>query len=92
MIQRKIFSIALVSGLLVKKAIALSLVIVSVLLANILAFAESGSITVEAKRLGSRIPSSLYGIFFEEISHYRLRQFGQGGALPLQLKRYRKPL
>ncbi len=53
---------------------ALSLVAVSVLLANIPAFADMGSITVDAKKFGPRIPPSLYGIFFEEISHA-----GEGG-------------
>lgn len=57
-----------------KRAIALSLVVVSVLLANLSAFAQSGSITVDVNKLGPRIPSSLYGIFFEEISHA-----GEGG-------------
>ena len=45
-----------------------------VLLANRLAFAGSGIITVDAAKLGPRIPASLYGIFFEEISHA-----GEGG-------------
>ena len=36
--------------------------------------ASAGSISVDASRLGHPIPSSLYGIFFEEISHA-----GEGG-------------
>jgi alpha-L-arabinofuranosidase len=36
--------------------------------------ATSGSITIDATKPGPRIPSSLYGIFFEEISHA-----GEGG-------------
>lgn len=54
-----------------KKAIALFLVLIvvsgSVLAAN-------GTITIDAAKPGPRIPSSLYGIFFEEISHA-----GEGG-------------
>jgi alpha-N-arabinofuranosidase len=57
-----------------KKAIAVSLLVLSLLLANLPAFAQSGSISVDVKKLGPRIPSSLYGIFFEEISHA-----GEGG-------------
>lgn len=29
----------------------------------------SGSITIDAAKAGARIPSNLYGIFYEEISH-----------------------
>lgn len=39
-----------------------------------LAFAGNGSITIDTTHPGARIPSSLYGIFFEEISHA-----GEGG-------------
>ena len=38
------------------------------------AFAADGTITIDAAKPGARIPSSLYGIFFEEISHA-----GEGG-------------
>lgn len=44
------------------------------LLANHSAFAASGTITIDATKPGARIPASLYGIFFEEISHA-----GEGG-------------
>src|SRR5688572_24623110 len=56
------------------KAIALSLVAVSLLLANSRIFAANGTITIDAAKPGARIPASLYGIFFEEISHA-----GEGG-------------
>src|SRR5262245_12570997 len=36
--------------------------------------AQNGNITIDAAKPGPRIPSSLYGIFFEEISHA-----GEGG-------------
>ncbi|MCI0665544.1 MAG: DUF1080 domain-containing protein [Acidobacteria bacterium] len=36
--------------------------------------AQNGTITIDAAKSGPRIPSSLYGIFFEEISHA-----GEGG-------------
>jgi alpha-L-arabinofuranosidase len=59
---------------LMKKAIGLRLLLVILLLLNSSAFAANGTITIDATKPGARIPSSLYGIFFEEISHA-----GEGG-------------
>jgi alpha-L-arabinofuranosidase len=57
-----------------RRAIIVRLMLILVLLANGPAFASNGTITIDAARPGARIPSSLYGIFFEEISHA-----GEGG-------------
>lgn len=63
-----------------KKQIALFLALASLLLTLISASASrstavgSGTIIIDAAKPGPRIPSSLYGIFFEEISHA-----GEGG-------------
>src|SRR5204862_7955280 len=73
-IRNKILLFSLASGFFVKKAIALSLAVVSLLLANSQTFAAKGTITIDAAKSGARIPSSLYGIFLEEISHA-----GEGG-------------
>ncbi|HWR36214.1 MAG TPA: alpha-L-arabinofuranosidase C-terminal domain-containing protein [Clostridia bacterium] len=48
--------------------------VITVLLAVSSAFAGTGTVTVDTKKRGPRIPSSLYGIFLEEISHA-----GEGG-------------
>jgi alpha-L-arabinofuranosidase len=45
------------------------LIAATLLLTNNLASAQNGTITIDASKPGPRIPSSLYGIFFEEISH-----------------------
>ena len=57
-----------------RRPIALLTLAAVVLLTSRSAFAGSGTITIDAARLGPRIPASLYGIFFEEISHA-----GEGG-------------
>ena len=56
-----------------KKAIGMRLLII-LLLMNSSAFAADKAIIIDAAKPGARIPSSLYGIFFEEISHA-----GEGG-------------
>ena len=57
-----------------KRKLALLTLAAIALLANRVAFAGDGTITVDSQKLGPRIPHSLYGIFFEEISHA-----GEGG-------------
>lgn len=56
------------------KLTALLLIAVVVLTARVEVLAGSGAIIVDTAKLGPRIPDSLYGVFFEEISHA-----GEGG-------------
>jgi alpha-L-arabinofuranosidase len=57
-----------------RKQVAQLLIVASLLFTGGAAFGGNGSITIDTTRPGPRIPSSLYGIFFEEISHA-----GEGG-------------
>jgi alpha-L-arabinofuranosidase len=56
------------------KQLSFILIAAILLLTNNVASAQTGAITIDASKPGPRIPSSLYGIFFEEISHA-----GEGG-------------
>jgi hypothetical protein len=56
------------------RRIALLILAAISLHADHVAFGGNGTITLDTSRLGPRIPPSLYGIFFEEISHA-----GEGG-------------